>query len=118
MMDLTPLRDAIEHATGRRPAAKPEALGGGCIHHAFRLGDFFVKANTCASLPLFEAERLGLEALQRTGAVRVPAPLCTASSPTHAFLVLDYLDHVLNHAVLFGGGYVHQARDMIERLLP
>jgi fructosamine-3-kinase len=85
------VRDAIEAATGTRPEQPPHPVGGGCINETFRLGDFFVKLNTLASAPMFEAERLALDAIQRSGTVRVPRPVCAGTTATHAFLVLEHL---------------------------
>ena len=47
-----------------------QPLSGGCINQAWRISDnrrtFFVKVNTAASLPLFEAEAAGLAELAAT----------------------------------------------------
>jgi len=91
MTDLAELRTAIERATGTLPPADPQPVGGGCIHQAFRLGEFFVKRNTPSSLPLFKAEERGLRTLQDTSTIRTPTPLCSGLTSSHAFLALEYL---------------------------
>jgi protein-ribulosamine 3-kinase len=68
---------AIARATGAPLAAVTfERVGGGdtCSSFALRGGDrsYFVKLSDAARLPMFEAEAAGLEALARTGCVRVP----------------------------------------------
>ena len=72
-----------------------QPLGGGCINQAWRISDdqrtFFVKVNTAASLPLFEAEAAGLAELAATGTVRVPEPVGHGVVAEHAWLMLEYL---------------------------
>ena len=86
------IRDAITRATGRSPDGTPEPVGGGCIHRAFVLGDFFVKLNEPSFLGMFETEADGLRALDETGTIRVPEPLATGADDATAFLVLERLD--------------------------
>lgn len=91
------IEDAIRAATGgpfRVHEASPR--GGGCINETWRIDDgreaFFVKLNTAARLPMFEAEAEGLIRLAAAGALRVPAPVCRGLAGGQAFLVLEYLD--------------------------
>lgn len=91
MSSLDEIRDAIEVKTSSRPVGPPQQIGGGCINEAFRLGDFFVKTNAPDQVDSFEAEALALEVLHQNNTVRVPHPICTGTSSTKAFLVLDYL---------------------------
>jgi fructosamine-3-kinase len=74
----------------------PRGLGGGCINQAFRLADgqrsWFVKTNRADSLPMFEAEADGLTALGASGAIRVPAPLCTGVVEDTSFIVLEFIE--------------------------
>jgi len=86
----------IERTRGRPFEPRtPEPVGGGCINDAHRLSDgrtdYFVKLNTAARLPMFEAEAAGLALLREPGAVRVPAPVCTGASDGRAYLVLEFV---------------------------
>jgi len=84
--------EAIHRATGIRVDAAPEAVGGGCIHQAFRIGPFFVKTNRPDRLAMFEAEADGLRAIAATGTIRVPEPITTGGDDQSAFLILEWLD--------------------------
>ena len=88
---------AISQATGTAFAPGPQtALGGGCINQAFRLSDgkqhFFVKTNSAACLPMFEAEAAGLEEILATHSLRAPRPVCQGTSDGAAWLVLEFLE--------------------------
>ncbi len=90
-MDQAAICDAIEAATGTRPNGAPRPIGGGCINEAYQLGDFFVKTHAPAGAAMFEAEVLGLDELHRSNSIRVPQPVCTGCTLSHAFLVLEFL---------------------------
>ncbi|OMO78664.1 hypothetical protein CCACVL1_14215 [Corchorus capsularis] len=53
-------------------------VGGGCINLASRYdtdaGSFFVKTNRSIGPSMFEAEAIGLDAMYKTGTIRVPKP--------------------------------------------
>lgn len=91
----------------------PQALGGGCINRAFRLGDgrrqYFVKLNTQQFLDIFEAEAAGLAELLATGALRVPAPIASGVVGVEAYLVLE-------HIPLQGGGDPARAGERLAAL--
>ncbi|MBK8538066.1 MAG: fructosamine kinase family protein [Candidatus Competibacteraceae bacterium] len=78
-----------------------QPLGGGCINQAWRVGDgqraFFVKVNTAARLPMFEAEAAGLAELAATRTVRAPKPIGHGVAAGQSWLMLEYLP-------LVGGG--------------
>lgn len=76
---------------GAPPKTLPQAIGGGCINQAHRLGDWFVKLNRAERLPMFEAEALALTELAATGTVRVPCPLGHGILEGQAWLALEYL---------------------------
>ena len=87
---------ALGLALGRPFAAcQAEALHGGDISEAFRLGDgarsVFVKTQPAARLAMFEAEAAGLAELAATRAVRVPQVVCHGVAAGRAYLVLEYL---------------------------
>ena len=74
----------------------PTAVAGGDINQAFRVessrGPFFVKVNAADGLDMFSAEAEGLEELQQTEYLRIPAPLVWGICEHQAFLVLEYLE--------------------------
>lgn len=87
----------IATATGARFSVRARhAVGGGCINSATVLQDgtrrYFVKLNDAGRLAMFEAEAEGLEAIARTGSVRVPQPVCAGTADGSAYLVLEHLE--------------------------
>jgi protein-ribulosamine 3-kinase len=72
------------------------AATGGDINRAFRLvaGEhrFFVKLNRAELLPMFEAERAGLEAMRNTRAIRVPEVYATGCHGDQACIVMEYIE--------------------------
>ena len=87
----------ISRCTGRAvQLAAPDSVGGGCINQTYRLragdGDYFVKLNDASGLDMFEAEAEGLVELGRSGALRVPQPVCRGLSGGQAYLVMECLD--------------------------
>lgn len=85
----------LGEALGRRFAlAGAQAIGGGCIHSAYRIADaghsWFVKVNDAASADLFAAEADGLDALARSP-LRAPRVICSGAAAGHSFLVLEWL---------------------------
>jgi fructosamine-3-kinase len=82
-------------ALGRRMVLEnAQAVGGGCIHSAYRVGDgthsWFVKVNDAASADVFAAEADGLDALARSP-LRVPRAICSGTAEGHSFLALEWL---------------------------
>ena len=72
------------------------AVGGGCINHAHRVEGsgrrYFVKLNDTNAVEMFAAEAEALQALQASGAFRVPIPICWGTTGRSAYLVLEYLE--------------------------
>jgi fructosamine-3-kinase len=92
---LAALNAAISRAVGGTFRIRAiDAVTGGCVHRAFvvggRDGRFFVKVNTAATSPAFEAEADGLNALRDAG-VRAPEPIATGVSGSQAWLILEHL---------------------------
>lgn len=90
------LAAAIGTATGTAfPVSSAEAVHGGDISQAFRLGDgarsFFVKIQAASRLAMFEAEAAGLAELAAANAVRVPQVVCHGIAAGQAYLVLEHL---------------------------
>lgn len=87
---------AIARATGRPfRVASRSAVGGGCINEAYRVEGAglacFVKINRADRADMFAAEAAGLAALDETGLVRVPRPICQGADRERSWLVLEYL---------------------------
>jgi protein-ribulosamine 3-kinase len=82
----------------QRPLSDAQArpLAGGGINRTFRLDcgadRFFLKLNEAARESMFVAERTGLEAIQRSGAIRTPAVYLTGSDDETAYIVMEYID--------------------------
>jgi len=82
----------------QRPLSDAQArpLAGGSINRAFRLDcgadSFFVKLNEAGREAMFVVERTGLEAIQRSGAIRTPAVYLTGSDDECAYMVMEYID--------------------------
>ena len=94
------------HVVSKRP------VYGGDINEAYRLsfsdgGAVFMKCNSLANLPFFEAEAKGLEALQRTRTIGVPKALGLGIDKAQgfSFLLMEYLEaapKVRNYPEVFG----------------
>lgn len=92
----TELSAAIHRATGTAfPLSSAEAVYGGDISQAFRVGDgarnVFVKTQPASRLAMFEAEAAGLAELAAANAVRVPQVVCHGIAAGQAYLVLEHL---------------------------
>jgi protein-ribulosamine 3-kinase len=93
----TALTDALEEVVTITDAS---AVAGGCIHRASRIDGaasgerraWFAKVNTEAHAPMFAAEADGLNAIAKTGAIRVPKPIAHGAGEDHAFLILEWLN--------------------------
>jgi fructosamine-3-kinase len=95
------LEPALRQALGD-PALRireSQAVGGGCIHQALRLGTtaghFFAKWSADCPEDLFPSEAAGLEALRAAGSELIFPRVIAASGPrggTPGFLVLEFLD--------------------------
>ena len=73
-----------------------KSLAGGSINRAYRINteagvSYFVKLNSAAGLPMFEAECDGLYELISANAIRVPLPVTTGSGAGSAWLVSEYI---------------------------
>ncbi|NHA15708.1 fructosamine kinase family protein [Thioalkalivibrio sp. XN279] len=75
-------------------SARP--VGGGCIHHAWRVagrpGPVFLKTNSADAGWMLEAEADGLAALAAAGALPVPAVLGCGEAEGSAWLALEWLE--------------------------
>jgi fructosamine-3-kinase len=85
----------IERVTGHSlGVCQARPVGGGCIHEAYvlvALTPYFVKVNSVARAGLFDAEMDALQAIDATGAIRVPRPVVTGWHADRSFLVLEHV---------------------------
>jgi len=116
------IAESISYSTGIPfTARKRQSLSGGCINQAWLVEDearnYFVKLNQAPSLPIFQAERAGLEAILNTDTIRAPQPVCHGLAGGHAYLVLEYITRARNNdnsIALFG----RQLADMHRHSTP
>lgn len=72
-------------------------VGGGCINRASRYdtdaGPFFVKTNRSIGPSMFEGEALGLDAMYKTGTIRVPKPFKVGPLPTGgSYIIMEFIE--------------------------
>ncbi|XVE77055.1 hypothetical protein DITRI_Ditri13aG0031100 [Diplodiscus trichospermus] len=72
-------------------------VGGGCINLANRYdtdaGSFFVKTNRSIGPSMFEAEAIGLDAMCKTGTIRVPRPFKVGPlGNSGSFIVMEFIE--------------------------
>lgn len=71
-------------------------IQGGDINQAFRLEcderRFFVKLNRSELLPMFVAEKAGLDAIRHSGTIRVPEVYLSACEGDLAYIVMEYIE--------------------------
>jgi protein-ribulosamine 3-kinase len=91
------LQQVLVDKTGQkigRLEASP--VSGGDINRAWRLSDgqlqYFIKTNTPERLAMFEAEMIGLKAIQTSNSIRVPEALACGIVGHQAFIVMEYLE--------------------------
>jgi len=89
------LQQILKH-TGLTPDIRClKQVSGGCISSSFLIGadasQVFVKTHSLESLPMFEAEAVGLKTMANTNAIIVPEVLCTGTSNDVAFIAMQAL---------------------------
>ena len=71
-------------------------IHGGDINQAFRLESgknrFFVKVNRSELLPMFVAEKAGLDAIRDSETIRVPEVFLTGCEGEFAYIVMEYIE--------------------------
>jgi protein-ribulosamine 3-kinase len=72
------------------------AAAGGCINRASMIAGggrrYFVKVNAASRVSMFAAEAAALSELARTGAVRVPQPICHGANAEASWIVLEHIE--------------------------
>ena len=97
LADLQLVQQLLTVKTGQkinRLEASP--VSGGDINRAFRLSDgqqqFFIKINNVDRLAMFQAEKYGLDEIQRSNSIRVPRAIACGIMGAHAYIVMEYLE--------------------------
>jgi len=96
-IDWQPVQQTLVDKTGLN-IGRLEAIpvSGGDINRAWRLSDgqhrFFIKTNSPERLSMFEAEMIGLKAIQTSNSIRVPEALACGVVGHQAFIVMEYLE--------------------------
>ncbi len=86
------LAEQISVLTGTSTITAPlQPIGGGCINHAYRLGDWFIKCNDPDLLDMFATETLALNEINQYQQVRAPQPLWHGLAAGHACLIMEYI---------------------------
>jgi fructosamine-3-kinase len=71
-------------------------IPGGDINQAYRLEfgkyQFFIKLNRAALLPMFDAEKVGLDAIRQSHTLRVPEVFMTGREDDRAFIVMEFIE--------------------------
>ena len=120
---LNPVVRELEHRTGfRGDSSRARAVGGGSINQAFKVpGDprpLFVKINRASTLPDFEAEVEGLEAIGNAGGLAVPEVIASGCVGETAYLALEWVDmgsRTVAAQQRLGAGLAEQHRATAER---
>ena len=92
------LREAVRSVRGEGTVIQSrDPASGGDINRVWTLtlsdgGRVFMKENRRENLGFFTAEAKGLDAMRRTGAVRVPAVLAVGTDGDSSFLLLEYIE--------------------------
>ena len=97
MTDWQPLATSLAEQLQLPPGeVRATPVHGGDINQAWKLelGDreFFVKLNRPERLPMFDAEKAGLEAIRRSAALRVPEVFLTGQMAGQAFIVMEFIE--------------------------
>ena len=93
----TSLNTAVTDIFGNsRNIHTKRSISGGDINEAWLLTlddgtNLFMKSNSSGFFPCFEAEKEGLEAIQKTNTVRTPEVLGLGTDGNRSFLLLEYI---------------------------
>ena len=91
-----PIAEHISEVTGQFfQIERQQAIGGGCINQSVAVSGgeraFFVKSNRADRLPMFEAERDGLQEMYDSQTIRIPQPLGCGVAGDSAYIVMEWL---------------------------
>ena len=89
-------RELARLSGGAAAKVRATPVAGGDINRAFRveIGNqaCFVKTNRAQLLPMFEAERAGLNAINASNTIRVPEVYLTGCQGGEAYIVMEYIE--------------------------
>ena len=93
MPDWSPILDELRAAGVNVPERPvPQAVGGGDVSAAWRIGDLFVKTGPRTAHDMFAAEADGLAELARPDVIRVPKTIACGVTGDTAYLATEWLD--------------------------
>lgn len=95
---MTDRAEIIQRLLGpKAEIAGTSSVSGGDINAAYRIllkdgRQYFLKENSRKNAGFFRAEQTGLDAIRKTGAIRVPKVLGTGLEEDRAYLLMEYLE--------------------------
>lgn len=95
--DWSEIANYISLSIGRKVIIRDsQSVGGGCINQSWKVTDqegdtWFIKTNQPSLIDMFEAEKSGLEEIQKSESFITPTPLCTGQTSQCSFLVMEFL---------------------------
>ena len=93
MPDWSPILDELRAAGVNVPERPvPQAVGGGDVSAAWRIGDLFVKTGPRTAHDMLSAEADGLAELARPDVIRVPKAIACGVTGDTAYLATEWLD--------------------------
>ncbi len=74
-----------------------EAVFGGDINQAWKVSDsdnknWFIKTNHPSLLPMFKAEALGLDEIEKSKSIRTPKSYCYGATDELSYLILEFIE--------------------------
>ncbi|CAK9134469.1 unnamed protein product [Ilex paraguariensis] len=92
-----PIREWVLSEGKATQITRISSIGGGCINLSNRYdtdaGSFFVKTNRSIGPSMFEGEALGLDAMYKTGSIRVPKPFKVGVLPTGgSYIIMEFIE--------------------------
>ncbi len=91
------IEQTIQNTTGNNFSInKLISVSGGSINTCYQVQsnnlDYFVKLNAPPRMTMFETVAAGLQELQQVSELRIPQVVCSGSTESQCFLVLEWLD--------------------------
>ncbi len=123
MLDWPDILKQVQQHSGLIPDSNHiMAASGGCINSCFLVGSnpsqVFIKTNARESLPMFEAEAVGLQTIANANAISTPGVLCTGISNNVAFIAMQALHLNENESTASYRKFGQQLADMHQYQQP
>ncbi len=113
-----PVLEVVAASVGAIDRDRIETVGGGSINRSYRLVTlrgtrYLLKTNVKSALWMFEAERVALDELRATGAIRVPEAIHVSLAGDVSFLLLEYIE--LGHKTAAAAAACGRALAMVHQ---